>query len=97
MPGRTYLGEFQLAIVRQLALDDAVLKSLAELAKYTAHAEHCGGARRLIRERHTMIATMQHGFPQLSLRQLCRWLGVGRSWYYARPSGEARRERYGAV
>jgi transposase InsO family protein len=33
-----------------------------------------------------MIATIQAAEPALSLRQLCQLLGVGRSWYYARPT-----------
>lgn len=40
-----------------------------------------------------MIASVQHAFPDVSLRQLCRWLGVSRSWYYARPSPEERARR----
>lgn len=40
-----------------------------------------------------MIVAVQQAFPQLSLRQICRWLGVSRSWYYACPSVEARAAR----
>lgn len=40
-----------------------------------------------------MITAVQQAFPDRSLRQLCRWLGVGRSWYYARPSDEERAAR----
>lgn len=40
-----------------------------------------------------MIVAVQQAFPQLSLRQICRWLGVSRSWYYACPSAEARAAR----
>jgi putative transposase len=29
---------------------------------------------------------VQLAYPQVSVRQLCRWLGVGRSWYYAAPA-----------
>lgn len=38
-----------------------------------------------------MITTVHATFPEVSLRQLCRWLDVGRSWYYARPSAEEER------
>lgn len=37
-----------------------------------------------------MIAAMQQDFPQVSVRQLCRWLGVGRTWYYTCPTAEER-------
>lgn len=37
-----------------------------------------------------MIATLHQAFPQVSLRHLCHWLGVGRTWYYTRPSVEER-------
>jgi hypothetical protein len=30
-----------------------------------------------------MIAAIQQAFPDVSLRQLCRWLGISRSRYYA--------------
>ena len=30
-----------------------------------------------------MIAMVQQAYPQVSVRQLCRWLGVSRSWYHA--------------
>jgi putative transposase len=40
-----------------------------------------------------MISAAQRAFPELSLRQLCGWLGVSRSWYYACPSAEVRAER----
>ena len=40
-----------------------------------------------------MIAAVQQAFPALSLRQICRWLGVSRSWYYACPSAEERAAR----
>jgi transposase InsO family protein len=40
-----------------------------------------------------MIAAVQHAFPDLALRQICRWLGVSRSWYYARPSAQERAAR----
>lgn len=30
-----------------------------------------------------MIRIVQQASPQLSIRQLCDWLGVSRSWYYA--------------
>jgi predicted DNA-binding transcriptional regulator AlpA len=38
-----------------------------------------------------MITTLQDQFPtlSLSLRQLCRLLGVSRSWYYAHPTPDA--------
>ena len=36
---------------------------------------------------------MQEAFPHVALRQICRWLGVRRSWYYARPSVEERAAR----
>jgi putative transposase len=35
-----------------------------------------------------MIGAVQQAFPDLSLRQICRWLS--RSWYYACPSAEER-------
>jgi putative transposase len=31
---------------------------------------------------------VQQAYPQLSLRQLCRWLEVSRSWYYAQADQE---------
>ncbi|HEY8325328.1 MAG TPA: IS3 family transposase [Ktedonobacterales bacterium] len=40
-----------------------------------------------------MIAAVQQAFPDVSLRQLCRWLGVSRSWYYACPSAAERATR----
>lgn len=43
-----------------------------------------------------MITAVQQAFPDRSLRQLCHWLGVGRSWYYAclaHPSDEERATR----
>lgn len=40
-----------------------------------------------------MITSVQRAFPDLALRQLCHWLGVSRSWYYARPSAEGRATR----
>lgn len=40
-----------------------------------------------------MIAQLQEQFPRLSLRHLCRLLGVSRSWYYAHPSADALAER----
>jgi transposase InsO family protein len=40
-----------------------------------------------------MIATLQQQFPTLSLRHLCRLVGVSRSWYYAHPSADALAER----
>jgi putative transposase len=30
-------------------------------------------------------------YPTLSMRMLCQWLGVSRSWYYAHPAAEAAR------
>ncbi len=36
-----------------------------------------------------MIAQLQEQFPLLSLRRLCRLLGVSRNWYYAHPSADA--------
>jgi putative transposase len=44
-----------------------------------------------------MIVSVQQAFPELSLRQICRWLGVSRSWYYACPSVEERAARDGAL
>ncbi len=32
-----------------------------------------------------MITLLQQTYPSLSVRTLCRWLGVSRSWYYAHP------------
>ncbi len=26
---------------------------------------------------------LQHEYPALSVRTLCRWLGLSRGWYYA--------------
>jgi transposase InsO family protein len=40
-----------------------------------------------------MIAHTQHGHPQLSARRLCALLGVGRSWYYERPTNPTQNER----
>ena len=40
-----------------------------------------------------MIAMLQDQFPALSLRRLCRLLGVSRSWYYAHPTPAALAER----
>jgi transposase InsO family protein len=40
-----------------------------------------------------MIAAIEQAFPDLALRQICRWLGVSRSWDYARPSVEERAAR----
>jgi transposase InsO family protein len=40
-----------------------------------------------------MIALLQKQFPTLSLRYLCRLLGVSRSWYYAHPTPDALAER----
>ena len=40
-----------------------------------------------------MIAAAQQAFPQVSMRQLCRWLGVGRTWYYTCPTAEAQAAR----
>lgn len=40
-----------------------------------------------------MITTLQDQFPTLSLRQLCRLLGVSRSWYYAHPTPDLLTER----
>lgn len=40
-----------------------------------------------------MSAAVQQAFPDVSLRHLCRWLGVSRSWYYACPSAEERAAR----
>jgi len=35
-----------------------------------------------------MIAAMRQAAPQLSVRRLCQLAGVGRTWYYTRPSPE---------
>ncbi len=40
-----------------------------------------------------MIALLQKQFSTLSLRSLCRLLGVSRSWYYAHPTPDALAER----
>jgi putative transposase len=40
-----------------------------------------------------MITTLQQQFPTLSLRRLCRLVGVSRSWYYAHPTPETLAER----
>ena len=32
-------------------------------------------------------------YPQVSIRQLCDWLGVSRSWYYAHPPQDSQAER----
>ena len=40
-----------------------------------------------------MIAQAQHEHSQLSARRLCAFLGVGRSWYYERPTSPTRSER----
>lgn len=40
-----------------------------------------------------MIATLQEQFPALSLRGLCRLVGISRSWYYAHPTPETLAER----
>lgn len=47
-----------------------------------------------------MITAVQQAFLDRSVRQLCRWLGVGRSWYYAclaHPPDEERAARAGAL
>ena len=36
---------------------------------------------------------VQQTYPQIPLRQLCSWLGVSRSWYYASPHEEGSTER----
>jgi putative transposase len=33
---------------------------------------------------------LQQAYPALSVRTLCRWLGISRSWYYAHPAAGAR-------
>lgn len=40
-----------------------------------------------------MIGVLQEQFPTLSVRRLCRLLGVSRSWYYAHPTADALVER----
>lgn len=40
-----------------------------------------------------MIAAVRQDFPQISVRQLCRWLSVGRTWYYTCPTAEERAAR----
>ena len=40
-----------------------------------------------------MIATLQTAFPDRPVRQLCRWLGVTRSWFYACPCEAERATR----
>lgn len=40
-----------------------------------------------------MIAALQQDLPQVSVRQFCRWLGVGRTWYYTAPTPEERAVR----
>ncbi len=40
-----------------------------------------------------MIAHAQRGHPELPVRRLCALLGVGRSWYYARPERPTQAER----
>jgi transposase InsO family protein len=36
---------------------------------------------------------VQQAYPQVSIRQLCAWLGVSRSWYYAHPPTDDPSER----
>jgi len=36
-----------------------------------------------------MIAAIHAAYPDLSIRRLCALVGVGRTWYYARPTAEA--------
>ncbi|HEU5422494.1 MAG TPA: IS3 family transposase [Nitrolancea sp.] len=40
-----------------------------------------------------MIAELRASFPDLSVRRLCALLGTGRTWYYTRPTAEARAAR----
>jgi len=40
-----------------------------------------------------MITQARHEYPQLSARRLCALLGVGRGWYYERPTIPSRSER----
>lgn len=35
-----------------------------------------------------MIAVMHDAYPDLSIRRLCELVGIGRTWYYTRPSTE---------
>ena len=44
-----------------------------------------------------MIAQAQRDHPELAVRRLCALLGVGRSWYYARPERPTQAERDGAL
>jgi putative transposase len=36
-----------------------------------------------------VISVLHQTYPALSVRTLCRWLGVSRSWYYAHPRPQA--------
>lgn len=40
-----------------------------------------------------MIATMHAAYPALSIRQLCRLTGTGRTWYYTYPTAEQQAAR----
>ena len=44
-----------------------------------------------------MIATMQAAYPTLSIRRLCAAVGVGRTWWYTRPSPDEAAARDTAV
>jgi putative transposase len=35
---------------------------------------------------------VQQAYPEVSVRQLCRWLGVSRSWYYACGTAEQKEQ-----
>jgi len=58
-------------------------KSVAELSSRTSHS---------VEKRHTVIGMVQQAYPELSIRQLCAWLGVSRSWYYAHPPTDEQAE-----
>jgi hypothetical protein len=55
-------------------------------ADLTPRHARTNGAQHAVAERPAMIAAVQQAVAVVSLRRLCRWLGVGRSWYYARPT-----------
>jgi putative transposase len=40
-----------------------------------------------------VIGMVQQAYPELSIRQLCGWLGVSRSWYYACPPVDKQTEQ----
>ncbi|MGH2461013.1 MAG: IS3 family transposase [Chloroflexota bacterium] len=52
-----------------------------------------GWGERSVAERHAMIAQARQDHPELAISELCRMLGVGRSWLYERPRIPTQAER----